>query len=360
MKPIPFDNLKHFTEIVLYVDENPEDYYEIEAPQFISNIFVVEIWYPEWVKNWENKDQLLEMVQTKDLMQPIEKMIRNSGLDLIPKKEIDNGSNYYYVHISFALKPLSQHKGLLNRDSLNIFLIPYENEMREIQVKIMSSRLAFLGHFYLLENAELLNPSSNDELDKYYLEKISEAVELICNEFKIETENNKGRFTETIKEDDEKLLDEFIEITHANDFQEKNEIVRFKKNIKMIRDKPEVYLERCIKNGSLDEDCEIDVIDFYQGLLGEFLFSYQDDWKIDHEELSAYISEEIGQDFNITYEETGQRPEVIARKLEKESDFTLLNIDTQMDSYSFFLCEKSDKDKILELARKLHFPIEDY
>ena len=80
---------------------------------------------------------------------------------------------------------------------------------------------------------------------------------------------------------------------------------------------------------------------------------------MDHEELSEFISEEIGQDFKITYEETKQKPSVIVEKIEKESDFTMLNIDTQMDSYSFFICKKSEKEKILELSRKLSFPIED-
>ena len=80
---------------------------------------------------------------------------------------------------------------------------------------------------------------------------------------------------------------------------------------------------------------------------------------MDHEELSEFISEEIGQNFSITYEETLQKPSVIVEKIEKESSFTMLNINTQMDSYSFFICKKEEKEKILELARKLNFPIED-
>ncbi|MDY3444792.1 hypothetical protein PG616_08070, partial [Riemerella anatipestifer] len=82
--------------------------------------------------------------------------------------------------------------------------------------------------------------------------------------------------------------------------------------------------------------------------------TFNSDWKVDYDDLSQFISEEIQQEFTIKDKEMWQ----IAEKIEKESDFTMLNIDTQMDSYSLFICEKSEKERILEIARKLDFPIE--
>ncbi|WBX95848.1 hypothetical protein [Chryseobacterium gambrini] len=356
-----YENLKHLPEIVQFMDEkSQESFYEIYAPQFVTNIFVEEIIYPNWVKDWDNKDELLAQIESKDLMEPINTMMRNADMNLLTPEEIADETGYYYVAISFAIKPLPKFKGTFKQNSVNIFLIPYQDDKGESQVKIMFPRYAFLGHFYQLKNAELLDINSKDEIDQQYLEKISEAVEIICNEFKITTEKNQGRFVENIKEDPEKLIEEFIEITHAKDFQDKKTIEEFKKYAKMIREKPEKYLKLLIKEDYADEDTEIDEKDFYYQLLKEFLLTYDDDWKMDHEALSEYISEEIGQDFKITYEETLQKPEVVAQKLEKESEYTLLNVDSQMDSYSFFLCKKGEKTKILNLAKKLHFPIEDY
>ena len=353
-------NLKHLPEIVQFIDKNPkESFYEIEAPQFVTNIFVQEIVYPNWVKDWEDKDELLAQIESKDLMEPIKTMMGNADMHLISDEKIAEGTGYYYVHISFAVKPLPKHKGILKQDAVNLFLLPCEDENGKQQVKVMCSKFSFFGHFYQLKNAELLDVNSSDEIDQHYLQKLSEAVEIICNEFEITTDKNQGKFVKQIKEDPTKLLEEFIEITHAKDFNDEEGILEFKHHWDLIQKNLEEYKEIIVDEGYFDEDAEIDTHHFTKYLLSEFLCAFDTDWKMDHEELSEFISEEIGQDFKITYEETKQKPSVIVEKIEKESDFTMLNIDTQMDSYSFFICKKSEKEKILELSRKLSFPIED-
>ena len=360
-KEMNINNLKHLPEIVQYMDEKSEDSSrEIDAPQFVTNIFIDEVVYPHWVKDWDNKDELLAQIESKDLMEPINAMIENAGLAFRTPEALANGSGYYYVSISFAIKPLPKLKGILKQDAVNVFLIPYKDEDGKPQVKIMFPKNAFLGHFYQMKTATLLDVNSTDETDQYYLGKLSEAVEIICNEFKIPTEQNQGKFVEAVKKAPEKLLEEFIAATHAKNFQDEKAIAKFRQQAKMIRETPEKYLKLLIEEGYADEESEIDLPYFYQYLLSDFLFAYDTDWKMDHEALSEYITEEIGQKFTVTYEETEQRPEVIARKLEQESDYTLLNIDRQMDSYSFLVVKKDDKDKILDLAKKLHFPIEDY
>lgn len=290
--------------------------------------------------------------------------LKNYIKDKISKvRENFNWKNFiilnYYVHISFAVKPLPKHKGILKQDAVNLFLLPCEDENGKQQVKVMCSKFSFFGHFYQLKNAELLDVNSSDEIDQHYLQKLSEAVEIICNEFEITTDKNQGKFVKQIKEDPTKLLEEFIEITHAKDFNDEEGILEFKHHWDLIQKNPEEYKEIIVDEGYFDEDAEIDTHHFTKYLLSEFLCAFDTDWKMDHEELSEFISEEIGQDFKITYEETKQKPSVIVEKIEKESDFTMLNIDTQMDSYSFFICKKSEKEKILELSRKLSFPIED-
>ena len=360
-KEMNITNLKYLPEIVQYMDEKSEDSSrEIDAPQFRSNVFVNEVFYPHWVKDWDDKDELLAQTDSTDLMEPINTMIKNANMGFLSAEDLASGKGYYYVYISFEVKPLPKLKGILKQDAVNVFLIPYKDEDGKPQVKIMFPKNAFLGHFYQLKTATLLDVNSTDETDQYYLGKLSEAVEIICNEFKIPTEQNQGRFVEIVKESPEKLLEEFIAATHAKNFQDEKSIAKFRQQVKMIRETPEKYLKLLIEEGYADEEGEIDLPDFYQYLLSDFLLAYDTDWKMDHEALSEYITEEIGQKFTITYEETEQRPEVIARKLEQESDYTLLNIDRQMDSYSFLVVKKDDKDKILDLAKKLHFPIEDY
>lgn len=208
-------------------------------------------------------------------------------------------------------------------------------------------------------DSKLIDENPTDEREIHKINALQQAIEIICNQFNITTDQNKGHFVEYIQEDTEKLIAGFIEITHSKDFNDAKTVKEFIKYWKMIKSKPQKYLDLLIDEGYADEETEIDERDFYQKLLSEFLCAYDTDWKMDHEELSEFISEEIGQNFSITYEETLQKPSVIVEKIEKESSFTMLNINTQMDSYSFFICKKEEKEKILELARKLNFPIED-
>lgn len=354
-------NLKHLPEIVKCMDkEASKSFYEIEALQFKSNIIIEEILYPLWVQDWEDKEELLQQIKSKDLMEPVTTLMKNAEMNLLSPKELNNGVSYYYITISFDIKPLPALKGVFTRDCVNVFIIPYHDNNEELQVKIMLSTQTFLGHFYQIKNAKQLDVNTTNETDLYYLQKLSEAVELICNRFKITTEQNQGIFTEPVKEDQEKILEQFITITHARDFNDEQTVENFIKYYRMIQNEPQTYLELLIEEGYEDEETEPDQKDFYYELLSHFLFSYQDDWKMDHEALSEYISEEIGQPFTITYEETQQRPHLVAEKIEAQSDYTMLNIDTQIDSYSFFICKKTEKAQLLEYARKLNFPIEDF
>lgn len=353
------NNLKYLPQIVQYMDDKSDDSFcEIYAPQFETNIFVEEILYPKWVKDWDNTDNYLSQLEL-DIMTPIETMVQKSGLDCYEKEMIENGSNYYYINISFAIKTLPKFKGIFKQDAVNIFLIPFEDENGNYQVKIMAPKFSFGIHFQQLMDAELLDENPTDEREIHKINALQQAIEIICNQFKITTDQNKGHFVEYIQEDPEKLIAGFIEITHSKDFNDAKTVKEFIKYWKMIKSKPQKYLDLLIDEGYADEETEIDERDFYQKLLSEFLCAYDTDWKMDHEELSEFISEEIGQNFSITYEETLQKPSVIVEKIEKESSFTMLNINTQMDSYSFFICKKEEKEKILELARKLNFPIED-
>ncbi|WP_446430582.1 DUF6630 family protein [Riemerella anatipestifer] len=138
------------------------------------------------------------------------------------------------------------------------------------------------------------------------------------------------------------------------DFRSEEEIEVFKQNWYLIQENPEKYKEILVDEGYFDEDSEVDIPYFTQHLLSELLLTFNSDWKVDYDDLSEFISEKIQQEFVVKDKEMWQ----IVEKMEKESDFTMLNIDTQVDSYSLFICKKSEKERILEIARKLDFPIE--
>lgn len=76
-------------------------------------------------------------------------------------------------------------------------------------------------------------------------------------------------------------------------------------------------------------------------LLQPMLDSFDTDWGIDNEELSEYLSNIIGKKFKLP--QKALEPYEIVERLEKKSDYTLLNIETEQDSYSLFVCKQKIK-----------------
>lgn len=359
-------NLKYLPEIVEFM-ENPDQHWEkiveTNTAQFKSDILLEDLYYPSSFESDDAKEDKanLKKLKAKNIFEPYEKtFLEPSDIGFLSDEAKKNKEEYSLVLMSFEIPPIPELKWMLRMQLLQFYLIPSYYEDGTLKVTVFYNATPYLNHFENISGAKILTEDTQDEKEKSYLKIFSQVIEIICNDMKISTEQNQGKFVENVKEDPEKLIEEFIEITHAKDFNDAKRVKEFIKYWKMIKNNPQKYLDLLIDEGYADEETEIDEKDFYQHLLSDFLCAYDTDWKMDHEDLSEFISEEIKQDFKITYEETLQKPSVINEKIEKESDYTLLNIDTQMDSYSFFICKKQEKEKILDLAKKLGFPIEDY
>lgn len=78
-----------------------------------------------------------------------------------------------------------------------------------------------------------------------------------------------------------------------------------------------------------------------------------DDWKFYSEDLCAYISERINQEFYIDDEEVLGNIEVIINRLESESEYSLLGLESGSDDINIWLIKKSDKPRLLTLANEL-------
>ena len=358
-------NLKYLPEIFAFM-ENPDQHWEkiveTNSAQFKSDISLKYLDYPSSFESDDAKEDKanLKKIKAKNIFEPYEKtFLEPSDIGFLSDEAKKKKEEYSLVQMIFEIPPMFGFKGILTTQHVIFYLIPSYYEDGTLKVTVFYNAYPYLNNFENITGAKILTEDTQDEKEKSYLKVFSQAIEIVCNDIKISTEQNEGKFVENVKEVPEKLIEEFIEITHAKNFNDAKRVKEFIKYWKMIKNNPQKYLDLLIDEGYADEETEIDEKDFYQHLLSDFLCAYDTDWKMEHEDLSEFISEEIKQDFKITYEETLQKPSVINEKIEKESDSTLLNIDTQMDSYSFFICKKSEKDRILELARKLHFPIQD-
>lgn len=361
-----FNNLKKLPEILAFMDDDNNHWQqkaETYLPAFKSDICIEALYYPssfqgsDLIETQEN----LKKLNAKDIYDPFEKaFLVPADLEFLSDEQKAEDEEYCVFMIYFDVLPVPKIRDLRKFQSLNFYLINSYYDDGSTKIHIFYNDWPYNSNFENIANAKLLSEDPDDENEKYYLQVLLDAIEAICGEFKIATDENQGIFVEKMKKEPEKLLDDFLEITHAKDFQDEDAILEFKRNWKDIQENPEEYRDTLVDEDYLDEDEEIDSCSLYQYLLSQFLFTFDTDWKMEHEDLSEFISGEIQQDFKITFEETQQNPCIISEKIEKESDYTLLNIDTQGDSYSFFVCKKDEKAKILELAKKLSFPVEGY
>jgi hypothetical protein len=87
---------------------------------------------------------------------------------------------------------------------------------------------------------------------------------------------------------------------------------------------------------------------------------WNSDWKFDPEDAAYFISEIIEQDFTFEYPEETYSHDLfpyIQKELAK-SELELMSFDTQGDNYLFFVANKKDVSRILELAQIIDVKID--
>ena len=109
--------------------------------------------------------------------------------------------------------------------------------------------------------------------------------------------------------------------------------------------------------GDIYEDEDFDEEYAKLELIRSYLHCYQDDWKIDYDSLNHFLSESLKQTFEITFEEAKHDFARIKAKVEGESDYTLLYVDTGSDNFYCLVCPKSAETRIIEIADILNLPI---
>jgi hypothetical protein len=138
---------------------------------------------------------------------------------------------------------------------------------------------------------------------------------------------------------------------------EKVTVQTFEEFIKLVsRGKAE---EKLISKQSkkLFKDFQKESKDYHAKVEGHFEFfesidAWNSDWKFDPEDAEYFISEMIGHDLNFAYPEKTYSHELspyIQSALEK-LNLELMSYNTNGDNYLFFLANKEDVSRILELS----------
>lgn len=185
-------------------------------------------------------------------------------------------------------------------------------------------------------------------------------VETLCHDLEITTEYNQGIFNHQIF-DIEDDIKHFLELLNfAKQFNQR-EINKMQKDyLELVNgsDKMRKKLEKSLylERGDLENVSQEYLIYLF---FSERLNGYFDDWKFDIEQLSKYITCEIQHPFLLNDDDCFQGIEHINRKLEQESEYSLLNLNSGGDDIYFILIKTVDKAEILNVAQRLNIPLHD-
>ena len=344
-KPEDFSLLdQKLAKIERYLQTQQDGCIDVKNTLFETPINAYQFYYSD---NWDDysKEKFKELDSDGDMYDLQSQFCNPMGFAPASREEFFNGSGYSFLNIGFGIKP---HK-------------EYEHIIKEIKFEFPQRIELFAGQpirdaAYSLQHADKLFISNlmaaiyyAKPLDEQYykFDLLKHAVDLICDSIdRRETEINQ-----------EALFDELITLLETKKYIKAKYIKQVKSLYKWLNKDLEKCREKMIAFGDIYEDEDFDEEYAKLELIRSYLHCYQDDWKIDYDSLNHFLSESLKQTFEITFEEAQHEFARIKNKVETESDYTLLYVDTGCDNFYCLVCPKSAETRIIEIADILNLPI---
>ena len=344
-KPEDFSLLdQKLAKIERYLQTQQDGCIDVKNTLFETPIHAYQFYYSD---NWDDysKEKFKELDFDGDMYDLQSQFFNPMGFVPASREEFFNGSGYSFLNIEFDIKP---HK-------------EYEHIIKETEFEFPQRIELFAGQpicdgAYSLQHADKLFISNimaaiyyAKPLDEqhYKFDLLKQAVDLICDSIdRRETEINQ-----------EALFNELITLLETKKYIKAKYIKQVKSLYKWLNKDLEKCREKMIAFGDIYEDEDFDEEYAKLELIRSYLHCYQDDWKIDYDSLNHFLSEALEQTFEITFEEAQHEFARIKNKVETESDYTLLYVDTGCDNFYCLVCPKSAAPRIIEIADILNLPI---
>ena len=344
-KPEDFSLLdQKLAKIERYLQTQQDGCIDVKNTLFETPIHAYQFYYSD---NWDDysKEKFKELDFDGDMYDLQSQFCNPMGFVPASREEFFNGSGYSFLNIGFGIKP---HK-------------EYEHIIKEIEFEFPQRIELFAGQpicdgAYSLQHADKLFISNimaaiyyAKPLDEqhYKFDLLKQAVDLICNSIdRRETEINQDI-----------LFDELITLLETKKHIKAKYIKQVKNLYKWLNKDLEKCREKMIAFGDIYEDENFDEEYAKLELIRSYLHCYQDDWKIDYDSLNHFLSETLEKTFEITFKEAQHEFARIKNKVETESDYTLLYVDTGSDNFYCLVCPKSAETRIIEIADILNLPV---
>ncbi len=272
----------------------------------------------------------------------LNELYKKMNISVLSQETIEEGLEYDFIHIQFYSEPTSEEKKFFKQSIKNFtFFFCCTNSLEINDFKILYSGQHFFDYTKGLLDSELLdfeNPKNESQakgindlklvlqgIFQYLNIEIPETVELPSSENLVE-----------VSKVDLETFEELITLISRGNIEEGER---------------KEQAEELFTNYKRPDD------DYYEIMEGHFaLFenidAWNSDWKFDPEDAEYFLSEMIGEDLNFEYPEETYSHDLfpyIQTALEKRG-LELMSYDTKGDNYLFFLANKEDVGRILELS----------
>ncbi len=314
---------------------------EFKVKGFYDNVVVNLFYFPGSFDHEEGKTEI-EKAGFKNAYEVLNELYKKIDIGILSEEIMQEGLEYDFIHIQFYSEPSAEMKKYFNR-VLNNFIIIFccTNSLETNDFKILYSSSHFIDYTKGLLDTQLLDINNpKNETQEIGIKDFKIVLQGICQYLNIE-------IPESVEIPSLENLIEAEEVTVAT-FEEFAQLVS-RGNIE----------EKLLKKQSkkLFKDFQKETKEYHAKVEGHWSFfesidCWNSDWKFDPEDAEYFISEMIGEDLNFEYPEETYSHDLfpyIQSALEKR-DLELMTYDTQGDNYLFFVANKDDVSRILELA----------
>ncbi|MEN2400382.1 hypothetical protein GKZ90_0011365 [Flavobacterium sp. MC2016-06] len=329
---------------------NQQNSCEFKMKGIHNNVFVNLYSFPGSFNYEEAKNQI-EKSGFKNAYEVLNELYKKVDIGVVSEESIQAGFDYDYIHIQFYTEPTPEIKKYLKHVLHNFIIVFCCTNSTEINdFKLLYSGNHFVNYTREIletEGVDLKNPKS--DIQKIGFEKFEIVLQGICQYLKIEIPETVALPSqENLLPDEIKitvdLFEEFIRLVSRGDIEEKVVKKESKTLFKNFKKFPqEEYSENVYGH-----------FDFF-----EIIDSWSSDWKFDPEDAESFISDLIGEDLNFEYPEETYSHNLfpyIQSALEKR-DLELMTYETYGDSYLFFVANKNEVGRILELSEIIKIPV---
>lgn len=292
--------------------------------------------------DYEEAQNEIKKAGFKNAYEVLNELYAKLNIGPVSEAQIEEGLEFDYIHIQFYTQPTPEMKKYL-KHVLHNFIVFFccTNSLETNDIRILYNHNFFLDYTKAILDTEYIDINApKNEIQAIGFKEFERVLQGICQYLKIEIPEA------ILLPSQDNLLQEEIELT-VKTFEEFIKLVsRGNVEEKLLQKQAKKLLKNYQKGTNEYRDVE-GHFDFF-----ESIDCWNSDWKFDPEDAEYFISEMIGEDLNFEYPEETYSHELfpyIQSALEKHN-LELMTYDTHGDNYLFFVANKSDVFRILELA----------